>query len=455
MELKDASHVVVGGGVHGLSAAWRLAERGADVLVLEKDRIGAGASGIAGGIVRNYYRSPAVTDLIRQSVEMFEEDPAGYGFRQVGYLAAVPGTQVEDLVAIREQHEDVGYESELVVGGAGCREYLTWTWPDWEAPVEGVLYESRGGWADAMQTVRYLAERARAAGARIAEGVEVTGFELGADGVEAVVTSDGRLECEAVVAAPGPWAAQLWEMLGLPAEIELAGGEARPLIDYWKAQEGQFALPGTGLGGRAGREAPVVHLDQAGGLRSDRDGRELLPGAWGIYFHMGRTGTGVTGGGLPVLLSDPELDPYGPDNPAHAAEAGFAEFFESGLAAAFGRFGGAAGSGRSLSREGSSPTRPTITRSATGCSPTLTPSWTRATASRCSRSAVWPRTTSSRASPASIRTGSPASAGARPTSPLRAPIPGPEPGSSSRVGRASRAGTPASSTAPPGLQPGA
>jgi hypothetical protein len=58
VELKDASHVVVGGGVHGLSAAWRLAERGADVLVLEKDRIGAGASGIAGGIVRNYYRSP-------------------------------------------------------------------------------------------------------------------------------------------------------------------------------------------------------------------------------------------------------------------------------------------------------------------------------------------------------------------------------------------------------------
>ena len=343
MELRDASHVVVGGGVHGLSAAWRLAERGADVLVLEKDRIGAGASGIAGGIVRNYYRSPAVTDLIRQSVEMFEEDPAGYGFRQVGYLAAVPGTQVEDLAAIREQHEDVGYESELVVGGAGCREYLTWTWPDWEAPVEGVLYESRGGWADAMQTVRHLAEQARGAGARIAEGVEVTGFELGADGVQAVVTSAGILECEAVVAAPGPWAAQLWEMLGLAAEIELAGGEVRPLIDYWKAQEGQFALPGAGLGGRAGREAPVVHLDQAAGLRSDRDGRELLPGAWGIYFHLGRTGTGVTGGGLPVRLSDPELDPYGPDNPAHAAEAGFAEFFESGLAAAFGRFRGRSG----------------------------------------------------------------------------------------------------------------
>jgi glycine/D-amino acid oxidase-like deaminating enzyme len=344
VELRSAGHVVVGGGVHGLSAAWRLAERGADVLVLEKDRIGSGASGIAGGIVRNYYRSPAVTELIRQSVEMFEADPGGYGFRQVGYLAAVPEAQVDDLVAIREQHESAGYESELVVGADGCREYLTFTWPDWEAPVEAVLYESRGGWADAMQTVRYLAERARAAGARIVEGVEANGFELGSGRVEAVLTSSGRLDCEFVVAAPGPWAARLWEMLGQPPEVELAGpGETQPLISYWKAQEGQFALPGAGLGGRAGREAPVVHLDQDGGLRSDRDGRELLPGAWGIYFHMGRTGTGVTGGGLPVLLSEPELDPYGPSNPAHAAEPGFAEFFESGLAAAFGRFRGRSG----------------------------------------------------------------------------------------------------------------
>ena len=344
MELRGASHVVVGGGVHGLSAAWRLAERGADVLVLEKDRIGSGASGIAGGIVRNYYRSPAVTDLIRQSVEMFEADPDGYGFRQVGYLAAVPQTQVEDLVAIREQHEGAGYESELVVGADSCREYLTWTWPDWEAPVEAVLYESRGGWADAMQTVRYLAERARAAGARVAEGVEVTGFQLGSDGVEAVLTSGGRIECEALVAAPGPWAARLWEMLGQSPEIPLAGSEQpKPLISYWKAQEGQFALPGAGLGGRAGREAPVVHLDQGGGLCSDRNGRTLLPGAWGIYFHMGRTGTGVTGGGLPVLLAEPELDPYGPDNPAQAAEPGFAEFFESGLATALRRFRGRSG----------------------------------------------------------------------------------------------------------------
>jgi glycine/D-amino acid oxidase-like deaminating enzyme len=41
------------------------------VLVLEKGRIGSGASGIAGGIVRNYYRSEPITELVRRSIEMW------------------------------------------------------------------------------------------------------------------------------------------------------------------------------------------------------------------------------------------------------------------------------------------------------------------------------------------------------------------------------------------------
>jgi methylglutamate dehydrogenase subunit A len=327
-----ASHVVVGGGVNGLSTAWRLAERGADVLVLDKARPGAGASGIAGGIVRNYYRSEAITELVRLSVEMFEDDPEAYGFRQVGYLAAVPERQVDDLVAIREQHERAGYDSELVVGAERCREYLSWTWSDWAAPVEAILHERRGGWADAAQTVRRLADRAREAGAEIREGVEVLGFDRG------VVTSAGRIACETVVVAPGPWIAHVWRLLGLDPQVSV-NGESRPLVSFMKAQEGEFALPGVALSS-AGPDPPVVHLDQSAPLRSDRDDRILVPGAWGIYFRLGHGG--MTGGGLPVVLSDPELDPYGWDNPEHVAEPEFAEFFVSGLASALRRFRGRA-----------------------------------------------------------------------------------------------------------------
>jgi methylglutamate dehydrogenase subunit A len=326
------SHVVVGAGVNGLSVARRLAERGAEVVVLDKGRVGSGASGIAGGIVRNYYRAEAITELVRQSVEIFESDPDAFGFRQVGYLAAVPERQVEDLVAIREQHERAGYESELVVGAERCREYLTWTWPDWEAPVEAILHERRGGWADAAQTVRRLAELARTAGVEIREGVEVTGFEG-----DAVVTSEGRVACQTVVVAPGPWMARVWRMLGLTPEVEVAGS-VRPLVSYLKAQEGEFELRGAGLS-VAGADPPVVHLDAGEPLRSDRDGRVLVDGAWGIYFRMGRSGA-ITGGGLPIVLDDPELDPYGWSNPAHVAEPAFTEFFTSALATALPRFRG-------------------------------------------------------------------------------------------------------------------
>ena len=245
--LRDAAgHVVVGGGVLGLSAAWRLAERGADVLVLDKGRIGGGASGAAGGIVRNYYRAPAITDVVRLSVEMFEADPEAFGFRQVGYLAAVPEAQVDDLMAINGRHRECGYESELVVGEGPCSEYLGWTWPDWEAPVAALLHERRGGWADPMRTVRRLAELAQAAGAEIAEGVEVTGIESGEGGVEVLETSRGRISCERLLLAPGPWAAGVLGMLG---------GDWPP-ISYWKAQEGEFELrEAVGRGARRPRAA--------------------------------------------------------------------------------------------------------------------------------------------------------------------------------------------------------
>jgi methylglutamate dehydrogenase subunit A len=339
------TYLIVGGGINGLSVAARLAERlggEARVVVLEKGRIGGGASGIAGGIVRNYYRSPAIAELIRRSVELFEAEPGAFGFRQVGYVAAVPERQAEDLIAIHEHHGAAGYESELVTGD-GCREYLTFTWPDWEAPVAAVLHERRAGWADAMQTVRHLAGRARAAGATVREGVAVTGFELDQGRVAAALTSHGRLACERLIVAPGPWVDETWRMLGLEPRLAVAVGgvtETRSLTSYLKAQEGEFQIAEVGLAGRAGSEPPVVHLDQEGPLLSDRDGRVLVEGQWGIYFRMGRTGTAITGGGLPVAMREPGLDPYGPENPAHAAGPEFGEFFTSGLATAIRRFRG-------------------------------------------------------------------------------------------------------------------
>ena len=92
---RQAPYVVVGAGIHGLSTAYHLAKElgsrgvgsGADVLVLEKSHPGAGASGIACGVVRNNYFQPAMSELMQACVEVWESDPEAYHYHGVGYIA--------------------------------------------------------------------------------------------------------------------------------------------------------------------------------------------------------------------------------------------------------------------------------------------------------------------------------------------------------------------------------
>jgi methylglutamate dehydrogenase subunit A len=349
----SSPYVVVGGGVHGLSSAYHLAlelERkgsgsGPDVIVLEKSRIGAGASGIACGVVRNFYFSPAMAEVIRVSVELFESDPDGFGYHPVGYIAAVPEVQAEDCVAIQRRQAEIGYRSDVVLGEDRCRQHMEAIFPDWNGDgIAAVLHEQQGGWAATGQTLENLAQLARAQGVRIFEGVEVTGIDLHDGSVAAVETSAGSIETDLLVAGTGPWGGRIWRMLGLPAEVTLranGASEAKPIVTYWKLQEGDYWLDGVELSDANGNEPPVVHLDHVVPLRSDRDGRVLEDRPWGIYYKIGRRGFGVQGGGVPIELgTDVVLEPYGHDNPDHVVGDEFTDYFTAGLAWAHQRFRG-------------------------------------------------------------------------------------------------------------------
>jgi glycine/D-amino acid oxidase-like deaminating enzyme len=328
----SARFVVVGAGVHGLSTAYHLAEEGADVVVLDKSRVGAGATGISGGIVRNFYLSAAMNELVRRSVEIFELDPSLFGFRQVGYVAVVPEAQADELALIAEQHAAIGYHSTLIRGAAETTTAMEQLLPDWRATGStAVLHETRSGWADAQTTVAALAGMARSAGARIVEGVEVTGF----DGAT-VETTAGTIFCEALVIAPGPWARDLWRLLDLPAQLG-----ARRAFHYWQVREGEFSATSAALDPRD----PVIHLDADVAV----DG---MPTPWGIYFRPG-IGGGVALGGLPLALDDDcELDPYGPSHPElGVTDPAFDAAVTGALSWALGRFDGAAWTGTSFAAQ--------------------------------------------------------------------------------------------------------
>src|SRR5690349_22263285 len=136
-----ARYLIIGAGIHGLSTAWHLAQglqaRGAgsgeDILVLDKTGIGAGASGIACGTIRNNYFQPAMRELMAHNVAVWESDPDAFSFHPVGFLQTAPEAMHADVVQIYTEQRAIGYDSVLIEGEQACRDYMLEMFPDWQA----------------------------------------------------------------------------------------------------------------------------------------------------------------------------------------------------------------------------------------------------------------------------------------------------------------------------------
>src|SRR5690349_20776601 len=92
MELPaTASAVIVGGGVVGCSIAYHLAKRGVrDVLVLERDAVGAGTTSKAAGGIRAQFPTETEIRFSQESLKVYESFKEEFGvdpdFKRIGYL---------------------------------------------------------------------------------------------------------------------------------------------------------------------------------------------------------------------------------------------------------------------------------------------------------------------------------------------------------------------------------
>jgi glycine/D-amino acid oxidase-like deaminating enzyme len=328
-------YAVIGAGIHGLSTAYHLALKlkqtgrgsGADILVIDKTAIAAGASGIACGVVRNNYYQPAMRELMAQCVEVWDSDPKAYSYHPVGYMQISPEVMHEQVATIHGQQKAIGYESEFVEGARDSESYMKSLFDDWQAKgITSVLHEKKGGYANNTASIYGLAGKAEAEGVRILTGVEVQGFEFGSNSqaVTGLITDRGRIGCDYVVVGVGPWVNRIWNMLELPRTVAIKSqdGAMHDGVRMWKylcLEEGTLGIDPNLHKTNDGRMPPVLHVDTDAPLYSDVDGSLITDKLWGLYYKPDFNFGGVQGGASPYdVKADPDdvaVDPYGPDSP--------------------------------------------------------------------------------------------------------------------------------------------
>lgn len=202
-----ADYVIIGAGIHGLSTSMHLAQKlkakgkvvgagGVRIVVLDKTGIGAGASGIACGVVRNNYYQPAMRELMARSVAVWESDATAYSYHPVGYMQISPEVMHAQVATIYEQQRAIGYDSTFIEGEAESLRYMRGMFHAWQARnITSVLHEKRGGYANNQASLAGLERKTRALGVDIVAGVKVTGFrsESGSGAITAVETDAGGI----------------------------------------------------------------------------------------------------------------------------------------------------------------------------------------------------------------------------------------------------------------------
>ncbi len=213
--------VIIGAGITGCSIAYHLAERGMrDVLVLEKDQIGRGATADAAGGIRLQFSTRANIELSRYSLNVWENFKELFGidiaFHQQGYLFLLTSqAEIDDFQKNMQFQQSMG----VPVRWVDTQEIAELN-PALD--LDGILagtFCSSDGWADPYSSTMGFAQSARSLGVEIREETEVTGFIHDGPRITGVETSTGTISAKTVVIAAGASAGELGKLAGVDIPV--------------------------------------------------------------------------------------------------------------------------------------------------------------------------------------------------------------------------------------------
>jgi len=220
--------LVVGAGIHGLTAAYHLARRGHSVVVLDKGGVADGPTGDASGVVRAYYTNEFLAQIALESIGVLEEleqrDDAESGFRRLGGLYLHGPDERAQVVANARALSAAGVPATVL-----SPDEIADAHPGLELHGVAVgVWEPGAGVANPYRTARSYAQDLRALDVELCLAERVTTIDEGSTGV-VVGTATGRsFAAERLLIAAGPWTAPLARLVGsqlpLAAERHVVAG---------------------------------------------------------------------------------------------------------------------------------------------------------------------------------------------------------------------------------------
>lgn len=282
--VREADVVVVGGGVHGVSAAYWAARMGLRPLLLERGLPAHGASGRNGGLcvtgpaadyatlVADEGRERARTILrdtligYRTLCEVVEQENIDAALRTNGHLSlALSESELAGMRASAALMREDGLDVEVVEAG----ELRRWLNIDAAAEVVGGKFNADAAQLHSGDLVHGVAAAAVRHGARVCGGVEVIAFEPHPNGVR-IVTEQGDVHAGAVCVCANAWTAQL--IPALRSLITPVRGQALSYAASPRAFDVGIGVSATPTG-EYGQQLPGGEI-VFGGCRAHAPGRD-------------------------------------------------------------------------------------------------------------------------------------------------------------------------------------
>ena len=213
---KQAAVCVIGGGVAGVATALELAERGIDVVLLEKGEIAAEQSSRNWGWCRQMGRDPREIPLIQVAMGLWDGMDARVegqtGFTRCGilYLCETDAQLAQKGDWFEKNAKPAGLSTRMI-GAAEANELQ----PGCTRPWKGALYTPNDGRAEPFVAVPLMAEALKRKGGKVFTNCAVRGLETKGGRISSVVTEKGSIACDTVVLAGGAWSRRFCGNLGI------------------------------------------------------------------------------------------------------------------------------------------------------------------------------------------------------------------------------------------------